>query len=79
MKFSFTCEVDLFKWGPCQVNYNTIDGDSSVGLPEDYEFEVLYGGDDDDYLPEGTDIVDMLDDKEMNEVIKAIRKDLEGM
>lgn len=79
MTFNFSCEVDLVKWGTCEVKYDVIDGDDSVGLAEDFEFEVLYSGDDDDYLPEGTDLVDMLDEVEMSQVIKAIKEDLESM
>lgn len=68
--------VDLTEYGTCDVNYDVIPGDKSVGLDEEYEFKVLYGGDDEDYIPEGTDITYQLSEGETCEVIAAIIRDL---
>jgi len=54
------------------VEYDIIDGDDSVGLAVDYEFQVTvineYG------LP--VDITEDLKDKERREIIEAIEEDL---
>lgn len=78
MNYPYTCEVMLMEWGDCEINYDIIDGDASVGLPVSYEFEVLYGGDDIEYLAKGTDLVDMLTEQELQEVEEAIEKDIEA-
>jgi hypothetical protein len=59
------CDVD--------VKYDIIDGDDSVGLPVDYEFEVSYIDEDGNEV----DITEQLTAEEYAEVIKAIEEDLE--
>jgi hypothetical protein len=59
------CDVD--------VKYDVIDGDDSVGLPVDYEFDVSYI----DENGNEVDITEELTPEEYAEVIKAIEEDLE--
>jgi len=75
MSFPFNTEVHLMEWGDCEVNYDVIEGDPSVGFDEYYEFEVIYAGDEDGSY-ENTDIVDKLSDEELEQVINAIKQDL---
>jgi len=75
MNYPFSTEVHLMDWGDCEVNYGIIDGDPSVGLDEDYEFEVIYAGDEDGSY-ENTDIYDKLSDEDFKDVINAIKEDI---
>lgn len=58
------CDVD--------IEYDIIDGDDSVGLPVDYEFEATYT----DELGNEVNITEDLTPEEYSEVLKAIEEDL---
>jgi hypothetical protein len=55
------------------VEYTIIDGDPSVGLPVDFEFDVSFVNE----KGETVDLSDSLTPDEFEEVIKAIEEDLE--
>jgi hypothetical protein len=55
------------------VEYTIIDGDPSVGLPVDFEFDVSFVNE----KGETVDLSDSLTPDEFAEVIKAIEEDLE--
>jgi hypothetical protein len=67
--------VDLGDWGPCDVRYTVIDGDSEWGEPDFYEYEVIYAGDEDGSR-KGEEISGALTDAEHNQIIKEIKDQL---
>jgi len=58
------CDVD--------IEYEVIEGDESVGLKEDYEFNATCA----DEQGNEIDITNYLSDSEVQEVIEAIKKDM---
>ena len=67
--------VDLGDWGPCDVRYTVIDGDSEWGEPDFYEYDVYYQGDEDGSR-KGEEISGALTDAEHNQIIQEIKDHL---
>lgn len=80
MSFSFSTMVDLPNWGECELNYDVLEGDPDWGLEESYEWEIIYGGGDDNVgFDEGEDITQMMSESENQLIIQAIEKDLRDL
>lgn len=67
--------VDLNDWGPCDVKYEIIPGDPSVGEPDFYEYDVIYAGDEDG-TRKGEEISGFLRNFEHNQICKEIKDQL---
>jgi hypothetical protein len=69
--------VDIGDWGPCDVRYTVIDGDSEWGEPDFYEYDVIYAGDEDGSR-KGEEISGALTDAEHHQIIKEIKDHMGG-